>query len=425
MKNGDRVTYIKPETEPNQSLTLIRETLQSGITAAHQQDWLSVSNYLKLLPQTQSSNKATLFVLQPQEWQVAYELARKMLLDADFQHKWAICKIMPWLGKDIVPDLITLLQDETTQADVRWFICHILGNFKTKQTIVALVELLRQTTDPELIEVAGKTLTEIGDDAIEALEDLLTQPQYRLLAVQSLSYIRTAKTIEPLLKITDAPEAELRAIAIKALGSFHDSRIPPVLVAALRDKASKVRVEAASALGFRPDLCDELNLVSHLSVLLSDFNLEVCRQGTVSLGRMKREAASEALFKTLQSSTTPVSLKLDAVKALGWSEISPAISYLGKALANSTVPVEREIIIILGRISVPELKLQATRVLLEFWRERHQQLEPQLRQVLATSLGELGCNEARTTLKLLAQDSDRKVKLHALAALKKTSHINN
>ena len=425
MKSGELVTYIKPETEPNQSLIAIQETLHSGITAAHQQDWLSVSNYLKLLPQTKSPNQGTLFILQPQDWQVAYNLALAMLIEADFQHKWAISKIMPWFGKDIVPSLTALLQDENTEADVRWFICHILGNFPTKQAIVALVQLLRQTIDPELIEIAGKTLTKIGDDAIEALEDLLTQPQYRLLAVQSLSYIRTAKTIEPLLKITEAPEPELRAIAIEALGSFHDSRIPPVLVAALQDKASKVRQQAAIALGFRPDLDDELNLVSHLSILLSDFNLEVCRQGAVSLGRMKRESASEALFKTLQSQTTPVSLKLDTVKALGWSEISAAIGYLGQALASATAPVEREIVTILGRTSLPELKLQATHVLLDFWRDRDRQLTPQLRQVLATSLGELGCNEARTTLELLAQDSDRKVKLHALAALKKISHLNN
>ena len=425
MKSGDRVTYIKPEPDLNQSPTFIQETLHSGIAAAQQQDWLSVSNHLKLLPQTKSSKKATLFLLQPQDWQSAYELALTMLIKADFQHKWAISKIMPWFGRDIVPSLTTLLKDETTEADVRWFICHILGDFKTKQAIVALVELLQQTIDRELIEVAGKTLTKIGDDAIGALEDLLTQPQYRFLAVQSLSYIRTAKTIEPLLKVTNAPEPELRAIAIKALGSFHDSRIPPILVAALQDKSSKVRQQAAIALGFRPDLCDELNLVSHLSVLLSDFNLEVCRQGTVSLGRMKREAAAQALFETLQSPTTPISLKLDAVKALGWSEISPAIDYLGQALANSTNPVTQEIITILGRISAPELKYQATQILLCFWRDRHQELDPQLRQVLATSLGELRCHDARATLELLTRDRDRKVKLHALSAIKKISRIDN
>lgn len=415
------MTYTKPEAAPNQSPASIQEILHLGLAAAQQQDWLLVNNYLKLLPQTKSRKQAKLFILGQKDWQIASNLALKMLFEADFQHQWAITKLIPLFGKNIIPTLTTLVKNETIEADVRWFICQSLASFPDETVILTLVELLQQTTDRELIAIAGKTLTKIGNEAIDALENLLTKPEYRLLAVQSLSYIRTAQTIEPLLKVTSDRDPQLRAIAIKALGSFHDSRIPPVLVTALQDKASHVRIEAAIALGFRPELCEELNLVSHLSPLLSDLNLEVCRQTAVSLGRMKHKAATTALFEVLQADTTPISLKIDLVKALGWSEISSAIDYLEKALVNSTEVVTQEIITILGRITVPELKLQATQALVFWQRQVGQQLSPQLKQSLATSLGELRCNYARSTLEKLAQESDRKVQLHALSALRKLS----
>ena len=415
------MTYIKPEINPSQLPTSVSQVLYMGLAAAQQQDWLSVCDCLKQLPQTKSRKKPKQFVLTAKDWQAAQAIAFGVLIEADFQHKWAISKLIPLFGNEIVPLLTALVKDRTVEADVRWFVCRILGQFKSEEVAIALVELLQQATDRELVEIAGKTLSEIGDDAVAALSSLIAQPEYSLLAVQSLFYIRTAKTIEPLLEVTSHPDPQLRAIAIKALGSFHDRRIAPVLIRALQDKASKVRIEAAIALGFRSDLADELDLTSHLSLLLSDFNLEVCRQAATSLGRMKQEAANQALFKALQAETTPINLKLDLVKALGWSELKSEIDYLDRALANSSETVVREIITILGRVSVLELKPLATQVLLNFWQTSRRELTPQLKQSLATSLGELRCRDAKATLEQLARDSDRKIQLHAKSALKKIS----
>ena len=178
------MTYIKPEAAPNQSFDPVQTVIQMGWAAAQQQDWLSVNNYLKQLPQSEKG-KEKKFVLNQKEWQMAFDLAISMLQKADFQHKWSIIKILPWFGADIIPTLTTLVKDTTTEADVRWFICQTLGNFNNEAVILTLVELLCSTDDQELVEIAGKTLTKIGDDAIEALEGLLNKPQHRLLAVQS------------------------------------------------------------------------------------------------------------------------------------------------------------------------------------------------------------------------------------------------
>ena len=412
------MTYLKSEAadkSKSQSVWAVKKILDLAQEAAQRQDWLEVSNYLKELPQSQ----AKLLLLESAQWQTAFDLALEMLLQADFQHKWEITKLLPSFGEDLIPPLASLVQDETTEAEVRWFICQILGNFPNQKVVLTLVELLQQTTDEELIAIAGKTLTKIGNSAIEALVELYAQPQYRWLAVQSLYYIRTAKTIEPLLKIIQDTQPELRTIAIKALSSFHDPRIPAVLITALEDTASNVRKEAAIALGFRSDLCQELSLINHLQPLLFDLNLEVCRQAAVSLGRMKTQEANAALFQVLQTETTPVSLKLDLIKALGWSEISSAIDYLDKALTNKSELVQQEIIITLGRITAQRLQQRSAQVLVNFWQQNQAACVSQIKQALATSLGELRCSCAQITLEQLATDSDRKVKLHALSALKK------
>ncbi|MBE9047807.1 HEAT repeat domain-containing protein [Pleurocapsales cyanobacterium LEGE 10410] len=411
------MTYSKSETASNQLSLSTKELLNLGSIAAQQQDWLQLSNYLKLLPRGGTRSKAGLFILSKEDWQTALDLAIKMLVEADFQHKWEITKLLPSFGESAIPFLATLTKDEGIEIEIRWFACQILGNFEHQLVVVTLIELLQQTTDEELIAMAGKTLTRIGKGAVQALVELLSQPKYRALAVQSLSYIRTTETIEPLLTIVIDSEPELRTTAIKALGSFHDRRVPPVLITALQDIASSVRKEAAIALGFRPELCQELSLVAHLQPLLYDLNLEVCRQAAISLGRMKQTAAATALFEALKADTTPVSLKLDVIKALCWSEIPLGIDYLNQALANSNDLISQEIITALGRVA-PELQQLASQGLLDFWQNHHIN-SPQLKQALATSLGALRCNCARPILEQLADDEERKVKLHALCALKK------
>ena len=406
------MTYIKSEAA-NQSF-LVRQVLDSGSTAARQRNWLEVSNQLKLLPQS----KTKLFLLEPEDWHTAFSLALRMLVEADFQHKWEITKLLPLFGDEIIEPLCNLALDETIEVEVRWFICKVLGKFPDRRVILTLVKLLQQTTNSELTTIAEKTLIEIGDRAVDALIDLLSQPKHRTLAVRALSYIRTSQTIAPLLEVSTADEPELRTIAIAALSSFHDARIPSVLIAALQDRASSVRKEAAIALGFRADLCHQLDLITQLQPLLYDLDLEVCRQTAISLGRMKQIEATTALFDVLQADTTPYGLKTDLIKALAWSENALAIDYLQQGLNNASELIVREIIMVLGRITTPELKPPATKALINFW-QNNRQCSSAIKQTLATSLGQLRCHNARQVLEEITQDSDRKVKLHALSALRK------
>lgn len=412
------MTYITSETaQTTFTLSAINELLDLATEAAQSKDWFEVSHNLKQLPQ--SKNK--LWLLEKTSWQQVFDLAVNMLTEADFQHKWEITKIFPRLGTDVIDPLVCLVLDDSVEVEIRWFICQILGHFTDQKVVIVLVKLLQQTEDEELIAIAGKTLSKIGNDAIDALVQISAQSQYHLLAIQSLCYIHTAATIKPLLEVIQDSDPKIRTMAIKALGRFHDYRIPPALVTALEDVSSNVRKEAAIALGFRPDLASELDLTKHLALLLHDLNLEVCSQAAISLGRIKQDQANLALYKVVQQSITPISLKLDIVKALGWSNLNSAVDYLKLALTDQSELLRQAIIVTLGKIEPFYLKQKSAQTLVEFW-QNQQPTSTEIKQVLANSLGELGSRCGQTTLKQLELDGDRKVKLYALAALKKLSN---
>jgi HEAT repeat protein len=388
----------------------VAKIIERGWHGVQQDDWSLVNYCLKQLPLTRNQVNA------PQ----VGELAIQVLLNGDFQEKWEVAKIFPLLDRSIVPCLIEIVHNENLDEEIRWFACRILGAFPEPEAIASIALLLQTATAEELTLVACQTLTQMDTHAIKVLRDLLSQPKHRLLAVTALSQIRHPAIVTPLLSTIDDANPQIRTIAIVTLATFHDSRILPVLIHALKDTAAAVRKEAAIALGVRQNSSKSVNLVEYLQPLLYDLNLEVCRQAAIALGRIKQESAVNALFQILKSPHTPAELKIDTVRALSWSELEPGLEYLQQALAVETENICQEIIAVLGRISKPSLKLKATQILINFYHDqlKHQDL-PRLKQTLASSLGILGHIEARSSLEQLARDLDRKVQLHATAALEK------
>ena len=410
----DPVTYSRAKKET----AIIFEKAE---LAANQQDWGQVADYLQQIPDFSRRKRRS--SLEAENSIRALNLALMVLFYGDFQEKWAISKIIPCLGKISIEPLVSILEDESIDVEVRWFAARILGNFKEQVVVITLANLLQNTEEEELIEIASETLSHLGAIAIDVFVALLAEPKYRKLAACSLAYIRRPQALPALLNLAEDTDFEIRALAIEAIGSFHDRRVPPVLINALQDPAAAVRKEAAIALGFRPDLCSELDLVSYLKPLLYDLNPQVCHQAAITLGRMKHESAITALNEVLSSQHTPIALKLDLVRALGWSEIDLALEYLQQALFTEINLVIQEIITILGRISATNLQEKATQILVDFWNSvAENPSNSDLKQVIAMSLGELGKIQARDTLEQLAEDNNTRVRLHAIAGLKK---INN
>jgi HEAT repeat protein len=135
---------------------------------------------------------------------------------------------------------------------------------------------------------------------------------------------------------------------------------------------------------------------------------------------MKDEAAIKALFDILNFKNAPLFLKQEAVRALNWSSSFTALDSLKESLYSSDIALSKEIINVLGRQESVEIKSYATEILIEFLNSE-QEITHQsgIKQVVATSLGELGDLRALAHLEKMALDDDSKIRLYAKAAIKK------
>jgi HEAT repeat protein len=346
------------------------------------------------------------------------DIALQVLIQGDFDQQWEIAKIIPKLGDIAVQPLLNLLDDIYLDLEDRWVIARILGEFHQPQVVTTLIELIQQKEDPELTEIAINALTKIGVPAISSLTDLFATPN-RHTAIATLAQIRHSKTIEPLIQVLDDPDPQLRSLIVEALGSFHDPRIPPLLIAKLTDVAATVRKAAVTALCLRSDLAAELDLSQHLRPLLFDLNLAVCQATALGLARLPDRLNIEVLRSVLSSPQTPIELQSSVILALGWIGTIPAIDSLIAAFPHVSSSVAPEIAIAIGKTDREQI--YASQVLADLL----QTLDPSatiIRQEIATALGNLGNSAIVPDLILLLNDPDDRVKLYVNNAISKLSN---
>jgi HEAT repeat protein len=349
--------------------------------------------------------------------EIVLDIALQVLIQGDFDQQWEIAKIIPKLGNIAIQPLLDLLNDIDIDLEDRWVVARILGEFHQPQVVTALIELIQQQEDPELTEIATSALTKIGVAAISAIIDLLATPT-RHTAITILAQIRHSKTIEPLIQVIDDPDPQLRSLVVEALGSFHDPRIPPLLITKLTDLAPTVRKAAVTALSLRSDIAAELDLSQHLRPLLFDLNLAVCQAAALGLARLPDRQNVEALTAVLLSPQTPTELQSSIILALGWIGTIPAIDSLMMAFPLVAPSVAPEIAIAIGKTE--QERVYASQVL-----ANHLQiLAPSatiVKQEIATALGNLGNSAIVPDLVRLLDDPVDRVKLYAINAISKLS----
>ena len=367
----------------------------------------------------------------------------------DFHSQWESAKqlsrqVAQW-GDRSVPYLIDRLRT-AEDPNTQWFLVRILSQFEQIEVIEAIAQLLATTQNEDLQVEARKALTRIGSSAIDTVSSLLSPNnpiERRILAAKVLAYIRRGATIDPLLSVAKDDNAEIRAIAIEALGSFHDPRVTPILLDALEsetDTQASICVEAIRTLGRRSDLLPHTNLVDPLQQCLQHKDLQIAKESAIALGRLGTEDAVMALSHAL---TQPIatSVKAAIVRSLGWIATATAIQSLAFAFEQDALlimpTIKPEIARALGQTHQPSLQSQAAQPLIT-WLERensklgahlstHSFAEPPaslsveavlaLKQAVISALARLGQTEAIAALIPLLADSDLRIQMHAHSAL--------
>jgi HEAT repeat protein len=349
------------------------------------------------------------------------DLALQVLTQGDFEQQWEIAKIIPKLGEIAIQPLLEIVTDPDLDLEDRWFGARILGGFHQPQVVTALVELVRQNEDLELTAIATNALAKIGTPAIAALTNLLATSD-RGIAVAILAQIRHSQTIEPLIQVIDDPDPQIRTLAIEALGSFHDRRIPPLLIAKLTDAVASVRQAAVVALCLRSDLAIELDLLQHLRPLLFDLNLAVCEATALGLARLPDPGVVAVLTEVLGSRHTPNKLKSSVILALGWIGTRSAIDSLMAALVDPSPDLAPEIVTSIGKTE--QERVYASQLLVSYLHSHNDAANwppASVRQEIAAALGNLGEQNTVSDLVQLLGDPDDRVKLYTITAISKLS----
>lgn len=384
----------------------IQDTAQQG-------NWSAVAQALQ-----QNYQAGSWAQLSANEIAVLISLAIDVLRSGDFQECWDVAKIFPGFGEAAILPLIALVKDEDEEPETRWFAVRLLGEASHPAAIQALVELLNAEED-DLREMASGALVNFGIHAIAPLTDRLKASETRLLAVQALTQIRHSATIAPLLTVVQDDDPTIRAMAIEALGSFHDLQVPPILIQALNDLAAPVRRAAIAGLAVRTELTEALGLVNLLIDRLWDLNISVCQQAAIGLGRIGTDAAVNALSRAGSSANTPTSLQTEIVRSLARIGTPSAFSALQNLLDNPSrqaTEVYQEIAIALGRWTDPTLKNSAAQTLTQSLTKFAQ--NPPIQQAIALALGQLQQPFTVEPVIQLLASQDAGVRLHAIAALK-------
>lgn len=402
--------------------------LEQAKIAVQRQNWSLVNYYLKQFILESRSDKATsTFPKNNADLDEVIDLGIEVLQNGDFQEKWDIDKLFKQIGKPAIAPLIEIIKDREIDLEQRWFVTKILAEFNSEEVLETMGNIIVSSEPVDLQEIAAETLASFGDSAIDLLTDLLAKPKSRLLAIKALAKINCISIIPALLTVAKDENNEVRMIAISALNNYCDSRIPIVLISALKDKVAKVRKAAIIGLAGYANLHQELGLVKLLQALLWDINFEVSQQAAIALGKIGTNSAATALCELLKTTTVPVFFKIDAVRALGRIETQVSLEYLQNLLGynflvkvNDWAQIVNEIIIALGKSEKPELKPQATNILIEFIASGNPNLENiSVKKSLALTLGYLGNIHALEYLIQLLEDGDNSVILHSVAAMKK------
>jgi HEAT repeat protein len=357
------------------------------------------------------------------------------LEQGDFQSRWEIAKQIPDFGESAIAALVDLLHKTPEDPELQWFIARILGQFQHPEAVIALVNLLESAEDEDVVEMAAQMLAQMGSSAISPLTLLLDNPQSGVLVIPALAQIHNVALIPCWLSVMADADAHLRAIAMAALGRFQDPRIIPALLQGLKDVSAKVRQEAVAGISYRAPLFLEHDHdpVALIQPFLEDFDLQVCQQAALALGRLATDAAAQALLLTATATNTPMALKLTIVEALGQIGSHQSIQFLQQLwpyssqslqiLDDSHPVLAKAIIKALTFNHQTALQAQSASVLIHCL--HHQPCPDQvISKAIANALGQLGNPQAIPELIGLLETPDQGVRLHAIAALKQIAPDN-
>ena len=223
------------------------------------------------------------------------------------------------LGTNALPGLIPALDDG--DFNIRANACYALRELgKNAAPAVPRLATIVAEERGAIVDVAFLTLSTIGEAAVPALTNLISDPDpsIRERAVRALGYIRqdARPALQSVIRLGADPSENVRAAAIQAIGMIDwvGEESGEALLGAIGDPAWKVREAAAKALVYRVGVVRS-NL-KKVCELLRDDSAAVRAEGARVIGQIGEHGRSAApLLKALVTETNEA-VRLNAMEAL-------------------------------------------------------------------------------------------------------------
>lgn len=229
--------------------------------------------------------------------------------------------------------VIGALKNTKFDYHVRAYAAMALGEIKSKDCVVPLIEALKTDSHWWVRNFAAGSLGKIGserviDPLIGALND---ENQYVRRAVFSvLGELKSDKAVLPLIGTFKDEDWQIRLQAPEILVEFGNKIEEPLLVA-LKDDNKWAKVGAANVLGRIRSEEAVLSLIG----LLEDQERTVRDEAAVALSRIKSERAVEPLLDLLKHETSYV--REEAAWVLGEMKSKDAVQPLIQALGDRDI----------------------------------------------------------------------------------------
>jgi len=303
---------------------------------------------------------------------------------------------------------------EESANDEDWQVRHdaaiAMGEYRDKNFIDTLSFLLEddeRDVQKKAVEALGKIgRKEKGEKIVSKLEDFLDVPELRREVVKAIGQIGTEKALEPLIKVFEDGEKEIREIALQGIGKLEEEEAEKVLVDALKDESWRIREDAAAFLGER----GEEKFVEPLSGSLEDEKDHVVEEALKSLGKIGVE--SEKILKNIKEMVHDErpSIRIASAEALKGIDSKRSTLLLFGALKEESNPrVLWSIAESLSEVSKENLKDTMSEI---------DSLEGDRKDIAAVSMGKAGFSKFADDMISMLDDDRWKVRQKAAEALR-------
>ncbi len=303
----------------------------------------------------------------------------------------------------------TVLMNLGNISEIKTDICEALSEFKTKDTITFLKNLVINPDNEiakNIVYILGKKAKNEEEDAIDALIEISEKTEYYTIAIQILAETKSVKSKKALLKLLQ--NKKTRKDSLIALSKNYHKYIRPILIKLFNDESEEIRILVLKGLS----KFNDIEAIKKIMILLADTSKKVRTEVLNILNTVTDKKLEEYIIKTI----------LNLIKTTDPRYLSPLFIYLSN---KKHIPFVAQHLIELSKHTNKEIRLLAhksiigakDRAIYMIFLKSSVDEYSKIRELAPKGLNTWSDDTIIKTLLILSQDQDENVRISAKEVL--------